>query len=773
MSRASPEPYSVNSPADTDDGQNGRDRDPLIQETPTAVLGAADRSADEEEEDEQLPDSFIPPPRSDLLTGESTPTLTRHSSAAHSSLSLTSDLSDADPDASSSASHGLTDSERKALRKQRRKLARRMYGGGTGTCRHTHSLSEGFEVEFEEFADGEGGAGRNKAAQLEEEEDGAGGGGKADKSVGEVAGMVCASALSPFPLLLPLACSTLSPALFIPLLFFAALLGWMGTVVIGVEGRYVGARSYPALTSSLIPHRLRLHRLFELFSSLFVLLGSIVRTTLGTVVAAEVAVGVLHVRRSEGEEGRIWRVAGAAVICAVWFLLPLVLPPSLSVLGLAATFPSLTSSSSRASSQSRRPSYSQYTRLSTVSTPDLRLTTSRESHMPGAGSSGSSERPRWTALLTLPPWSIALLTWPIALLILGVRIKHLNKHLPADLPPAVNSSATSALLKIPSLPLFSLPLFGGSLDNEDAALWPSILITFASGLSTSHETFFYLTSLRRPSNTAMRHQRRASQVGNVFSVGGTAGASEGKRNQYPLATALGLAGAALLNLGWSLVGSLGFRFSADFFPAANLLSDARLPRSDASLWFARILVLFSLLSQLEPHAHVGILRARRAISYFVPTTEGAGEVSEWRRVIARAVVWGLTALAGAGVVYVPRAWVDRGAEGGGGVGEGEGAAWLAQWSAVIVGGIGGCLLPAIGYLILFHLRRPRLILLTPHLSSQTAHPHEPDSLLQRKEREMQRRLSGRRVWSDVAVFGVVGPVGVVLIGRGIVALVKG
>lgn len=466
------------------------------------------------------------------------------------------------------------------------------------------------------------------------------------------------------------------------------------------------------------------------------------------------------------------------------FLVPLLLPPLLTALGLAATFPSLTSSASRAPSHSRRPSYSHYTRLSTVSTPDLRLTTSGESDMPGGGSSEPSDGPRWTALLTLPPWSIALLTWPIALLILGVRIKHLNKHFP---PPAADSSAASALINIPSLPLFS-----GPLDDEDAALWPSILLTFASGLSTSHETFFYLTSLRRPSNTAMRHQRRASQAGNVFGLG-TAGVGEGKRNQYPLAIALGLAGATLLNLGWSLVGSLGFRFSANFLPAADLLSDVRLPRSDASLWSARILVLFSLLSQLEPHAHVGILRVRRAISYFLPTGAAAGEVSEWRRVIARAVMWGLTALAGAGVVYVPRAWVDRAGEESGGVGEGEGAAWLAQWSAVIIGGVGGCLLPgasalarglpafrahrcmlaAIGYLILFHLRRPRLILLTPHLSSQIADPHEPDSLLQRKEREMQRRLSGRRVWSDVAVFGVVGPVGVVLIGRGIVALVNG
>ncbi|BGP03448.1 hypothetical protein NBRC10513v2_007181 [Rhodotorula toruloides] len=194
MSRTSPEPHSVDSPAEQEDGREGRETDPLIQETPTAVLGAAGRAVDEDEDDEEgLPESIIRPPRPDLATGESTLTLTRHSSSSHSSLSLTSDLSDADADPSSSTPHALTDSEWKALRKQRRKLARRMYGGGNGTGRHAHSLSEGFEVEFEEFADEEGGSGECRAAP-EEEEDGAGGGGKADKSVGEVAGMVCASA---------------------------------------------------------------------------------------------------------------------------------------------------------------------------------------------------------------------------------------------------------------------------------------------------------------------------------------------------------------------------------------------------------------------------------------------------------------------------------------------------------------------------------------------------------------------------------------------------
>ena len=37
---------------------------------------------------------------------------------------------------------------------------------------------------------------------------------------------------------------------------------------------------------------------------------------------------------------------------------------------------------------------------------------------------------------------------------------------------------------------------------------------------------------------------------------------------------------------------------------------------------------------------------------------------------------------------------------------------------------------------------------------------------------MQRRLSGRRIWTDLGVFGVLGPVGVVLVARGLVAMIE-
>lgn len=83
---------------------------------------------------------------------------------------------------------------------------------------------------------------------------------------------------------------------------------------------------------------------------------------------------------------------------------------------------------------------------------------------------------------------------------------------------------------------------------------------------------------------------------------------------------------------------------------------------------------------------------------------------------------------------------------------------------------------AIAYLVLFHLRRPRSILLPPSTSpSASSDPSASttDALLARKERQMQRRLSGRRVWTDAGVFGLLGPVGVLLVARGAVVLIGG
>ncbi|BGP20062.1 hypothetical protein JCM10213v2_008197 [Rhodosporidiobolus nylandii] len=608
-------------------------------------------------------------------------------------------------------------------RRERRRRERRVYGGG----RHRHGEDE------DELEGGEEGTG--------------------DMGVGEVGGLVLAGSLSPTPLLLPLACARLGPALFVPLLALAAALGWLSAVVVGGQGRYVGARNFPALASAVFPHRFKLHLVGELLASIYVLLGSVVRTTLGVVAAAEVAVDLLVPERRRRDWERVLAVLG---VCGVWLLVPLLLPPLLRLLQLSDFFsPSAPAPSAR------------YTRLSSTSTADLPTS---YSPAPGGPSSSSSPeqrtRPRWTVLLSLPAYSIAFVTWPLALLILGVRLKRLN-----------HDAASPAALALPS----TSPLFG--VDDVTGFLWPSILLTFSALLTAGHETFFYFTSLARPSSTSTARQRRAHQRGlsltaaSADSGGETQGqreAREGKRNQYPLAVALGMGLSFLIHLGWGLVGALSLYPPAAAssspevpLPAGDVLSDPRLPRSDGWLGVVRVLVLAGTLGQLSSSASLGIGRARRGLAWAVPSARPSAPT--WRRIAARVLVWTAVALLSWLVVAVPKV----GREGAGGKkevgGHGAGLGYLAMWAAVVLGGLGSCLGPALAYLTLFHLRPPRTI-----FTSSPSSPHfSSDALLQRKERQMQRRLSGRRVWTDVGVFGALGPVGVVLVGRGIWALVYG
>ncbi|GAA5958773.1 hypothetical protein JCM21900_004757 [Sporobolomyces salmonicolor] len=627
--------------------------------------------------------------------------------------------------------------------RERRRRNRRVYGGG----RHRHGAGDSDD---------------------DDDDEDSGGGGTGEMGVGEVGGLVLAGALSPLPLLLPSACYALSPSLFVPLLAISGALGWASAVTVGVEGRYVGARSYPALASAVFPHRFKLHRLGELLASAFILGGSIVRTTLGVVAGAEVTVDLLvpEQRRRDWERtvavgviSAIWvressaRLArGRKLMLSVQLCVPLFLPPLLRLLGLAS---------------SSHPSSAHYTRLSSAPSPN-----------PDA----PYARPRWTALLRLPAYSLSFLTWPLALLILGVRLKRLNRD--ALTLSSLRSLSNSNLAdKLPAL---------NPTDAEGASLWPAILLTFSALSSTSHETFYYLTSLARPSSTASRKRaREAQQHQSALSfatdepVPSTAAAAaahkEGKRNQYPLAIAIGLFLAFLIELGWALVGTLGVASPTSSpeeqpAPAGNFLSDPRLPRGDAWLGCVRVLVLVGIFGQLEGHARVGIKRVRRGIQFFLRSppaaTAGSGSASASQRwlkpAVGRSVVWVLVAALSLVVVAVPvpgrRERKGKDHEVGG---HGEGLVYLAEWSGVVLGGLGSCLVPAIAYLTLFHLRRPRSI-----FTSDPRSPHfSTDALLQRKERQVQRRLSGRRVWTDVGVFGVLGPVGVVVLVRGVVALV--
>ncbi|GAA5821118.1 hypothetical protein JCM11251_001971 [Rhodosporidiobolus azoricus] len=697
------------------------------------------------------------------------------------------------PDSASSSAA----TETPAARRERRRRERRTFGGG----RHRHG-SRGQELEEEENEEG-------------------GERGTGNKGTGEVAGLVIGGSLSPTPLLLPLACARLGPALFVPLLALAGALGWLSAVVIGAEGRYVGARSFPALASAVFPHRLKLHLLGESLAVLFVLGGSIVRSTLDVVAAAEVAVDLFvpEHRRRDWE-----REVGVGVMCTVWLLVPLLLPPLLRLLSLDTLYYSLTSSTSSSSAPPAR-----YSRLASTSSPDLSSTSPYPQGAYSAGPSPRDQAPRarWTALLRLPAWSVALITWPLALLILGVRLKRLNRdassHTHTDASAVADLSSVLAKLPSHAFPNPTDPTTG-------ATLWPAILLPFAALLGTAHETFYYFTSLARPSSTATARRSAAQRRGSSFSGGelpgaggaggvGTRKRDEAKRNQYPLAIAIGLFGSFLIHLGWALVGALGPHLSLSpnldgdtplpVLPAGNFLSDARLPRGDGWINLVRFLVLVGVLAQLEPHARLGVGRGTRAVAFFFPPQGsraggggGRAGVKGWRKAVARVGVWAAVAGLAVLVVRIPRIapGVGGGDEGGGGGGGGEGGevgghgsglVYAVQWWAVVGGGLGACLGPALAYLTLFHLRPPRQIFVSPsttHLShSGTATTRDPssssptsstsaaqlqvDALLLRKERSIQRKLSGRRVWSDVGVFGALGPVGVVLVGRGVWALV--
>ncbi|GAA5872022.1 hypothetical protein JCM16303_000947 [Sporobolomyces ruberrimus] len=670
--------------------------------------------------------------------------------------------------------------EREQGKRDRRRRNRRVYGGG----RHRHAEGD---------------------ADEEQDDEDDGGGGNEDMTVGEVTGLIFAGTLSPLPLLVPYACFALTPALFVPLLALSGVLAWSSAVALGVQGRYVGARSYPGLASAVFPHRFKLHLVGEFLASSFVLGGSIVRTTLGVVAASEVVVDLVVPERRR----RDWeRTVAVGVISLVWLVVPLILPPLLRLVGLS-------------NPTSLNPVHHHYSRLASHSSPSLHhlplplsSTTS-----PNLGSSSTRRKPHWTALLLLPASSLSFVSWPLALLILGVRLKRLNydHYVPTD------SSRPSFL---PTLTLPSVPFFAPT-DDAGLSLWPSILLTLSALSATSHESFYYITSLIRPDSTTSNKLlgsgasmlRRGSAFmdfdetlngnggangdandvnGDGAGNGGVSGGNKpkvGKRNTFPLAMGLGIFLSFLVQLGWALVGTLGFSSMRNdegeevwVGPSGNLLSDPRLPRGDWWLGCVRVLVLVGILGQLEGHARVGIKRIRRGVKYFFPSTNdphkaqqqqdaststspalvGPTKSERLRSPLSRSLIFFIVSVLSLTIVSLPAPHRERFPDPSAGRGKREvgghgiGLLYLAEWAGVGLSGLGCCLIPALTYLVLFHLLPPRSILTT---SATT------DPLLLAKERQIQRKLGGRRLWTDVAVFGVLGPVGVVVVVRGVWSLI--
>lgn len=58
------------------------------------------------------------------------------------------------------------------------------------------------------------------------------------------------------------------------------------------------------------------------------------------------------------------------------------------------------------------------------------------------------------------------------------------------------------------------------------------------------------------------------------------------------------------------------------------------------------------------------------------------------------------------------------------------------------------------------------------MSDPTSSIVSQDTLLLKKERQLQRRLSGRRLFQDFGVFALLLPVGLTVLVRGVVAMVQ-
>lgn len=391
-----------------------------------------------------------------------------------------------------------------------------------------------------------------------------------------------------------------------------------------------------------------------------------------------------------------------------------------------------------------------------------------------------------------------MVVWPLALLILGVRLKRLNRDsMPSLLLsslhtlPLLSASANASDSLSTAAAAAKLPLI---LRPDDARhklaetqLWPAILLTFFLLQGATHETFYYVTALRRPEifggggggggagrrgagggggeggGLGGREGDEEAQGGGyatgfedsatfdgdgadevsptasrspVRTKGGglwTRARREAQRNQFPLAVGGGLLGAFGVQLGWALVGTQGLAATLPPtlaagtwsegegpppaappappipIPTGNLLSDPRLPRADPFLLLVRALVLFATLTQLEAHAHVGLARARRLLSFFRPVRPRAGAASPSgrdspvnlaaRRVAARILFYGVVVLSGWATVAVPMWHRERHGGRRDVGGHGTGLVGLAEWSGVGIAGVGGCIAPGECWLV--------------------------------------------------------------------------
>ncbi|KAH8921317.1 hypothetical protein BT69DRAFT_1283262 [Atractiella rhizophila] len=529
----------------------------------------------------------------------------------------------------------------------------------------------------------------------------------------EVGCEIIAICLPPVVFSLPYALDLLGghAKLFIPILLIAAFGSWFTLVLISMQVRYTGSLSFPGLAKSVFPYGSWLAKLGEIGVELWRGGTEWGRATVGFMGACDL---VQQLMKHWFPHAPVLRTR---VFVVVFLSLCLMLTPPIKSLFIPRQ-PVLPPHAS-----SRHRHYKQTAKAS-------------------SGSLFSLQR---------LPTLFVLTVYSAGLLIFGLRPRKLQE-------PSIDD---------PSLPLEKPDI----LHNSS---WGAICLALATFAPHPH-AFSLLRSLRRtPSN------KRASMGGaDAFS---NIGFGRRKRilrklrsDRWELACFSGLVVTFGLATGWAVVGwhvvggSEGMR--------SNVLLSPAISQPDGWMDVLRVGMVLATLSNLRrilqptssflARAGWWAFQSRREEGYepiLQPQVRKRKSQKMWKMLawLTREVlVWGSLAA-------VAICWS-------------EGMVSLGE----LVGGFGvalnSWLTPAFHFIILFHVRKARSIFISPtsptseqHPSFDGEHSSDPagsqDSLLMHKERELQRRLSGRRMWQDFGVFGGIAPGSIVVVAQTIASL---
>lgn len=388
--------------------------------------------------------------------------------------------------------------------------------------------------------------------------------------------------------------------------------------------------------------------------------------------------------------------------------------------------------------------------------------------------------------------------WPFSIGIIGFRLRQLNRELGRKLPPTGEGDVYSEIM-------------GGTV-------WGGFTILLFC-LTTPQHTFKHLRSLKRinkpPSNTIV-HPMKPLQVNHPSDSLAPvpdplfAGSSRSsifssytiRRYSWESAALLGVLYATLICLSWGLVGYLGMEHGGY---EVNFL--ASLPANDPWISTSRVLLLIVLVPSiplsLRPATTALFHLMRIPCAIHNASTRRKKLRNRGQRVVKRTdSEWddededeplvGKQVWAARFVTILVWLAVAIGAIRLGGSNGGEGS------SIEILGWIGSTfiagLLPAGFWIVLFHIRKARPILnidqsessysssTTRNLSNrsrmtgrrsrsnQATNLMDDDHLLLIKEAQLQKRLSGRRIWQDIGVFGLLIPFCLVVFLKGLIAI---